>query len=667
MDASQSPASDPQSGARQQSQPQMQQQQQQQTAGQQALVVVSSSGGSSSIPLVNSSGTNTVVLSAQNGMSAQTAQLMSQATGVPQNSIRLPIQQQQQQHVIMAPMNNLMFGNYLQGGHPVLTQGSQYITLQNLPTLSNQGIFQLPPNSSNITTISGNRRSTVTSNIQPRPSQLLPAPLSQQVYRTNLSPQLIAQSSGVNTTPANIQPRPQSFLQASPMIRTANLAPQLFAPQSFQQVFSQNAGGGLCWTAGQPGTNSGFILRSQADPIQFLQTQTPLQIPFVQNNVQVPNPPAAVVPAVSVATVQATSQVTTSTTSTPARFKPIATRPAATSTSTSMGTQTAPRTTTTTAELSKSSSRPKVTSGPGRPVPATPTATSKLANGPVVQAREAEATSSARSSPATKTPPLFKSEVSSSNTATPVADPKDREAKPVKTAPTVTGKKEISKEGVSDKLLQVRRPAEKRDAAAGHDAHIATNGSGLIAKKNEPQRGRNGVMSVNDCKKIAEPEKAVPDILIHVIEDYVIEESSKPFPVNGTLDHCENGSIISDKMSNGLESPDEVMMTPRTGLPSDAGECQRCQITGPKSRLKLKNGIRVCATCWSTLSKRPASKLDLFNPVTGCISEYDFPGTDAQPVAKGAAAMESEPVATAADTRKKARLSKKVAVDNQVR
>ena len=668
MDASQSqsPSADSsQATARQQPQ------QQQQQPGGQSLVVVSSSGGSSSIPLVNSisSGSaNTVVLSAQNAMAANTAQLMTQAAaGVPQNSIRLPIQQQQQ-HLIMAPMNNLMFGNYLQGGHPVLTQGTNQYIIQNLPTMQNQSIFQLPPHSQNITTISG-RRSTVTNaqNIQPRPqSQLLPAPLSQQVYRTNLSQQIIAQSSGVNTTPANIQPRPQSFLHTSPMIRAANITPQLFAPQSFQQVFSQNQPAGLCWT-GQAGANSGFILRSQNEPIQFLQAQTPLQIPFVQNNVQVPSAPAPVVAPAATAAVQATTQVTTSANSTPVRIKPIAMRPASSSTSTSMGTQTAPRTTTTVADVSKNHIRPKLASGPGRPVTVTPSPSSKLVNGPVaaVQVREAEA-SATRPSPAITAPlppPLMKSDVSSSNAATSHTADQKGDGKLVKASPVppVSGKKDNHKEGIADRIPPVRRSGEKRDAPVGHENMANMTNFPGPGKKSESLRLKNGVKSVNECKKTpAEPERAAPDILIHVIEDYVIEESSKPFPVNGTADpsHCENGSSRSDGISNRSDSPEEIISTPRARLPSDAGECQRCQNTGSKSRLKLRNGMRVCAPCLSSLSKRPASKLDLFNPVTSCLSEYDFPGTDVQPAAKGTPVPEPD-VVSASDNRKKARLSKK--------
>lgn len=681
MDASQpqptssaAPSADSSPTVRQQAQQQHQQQhQQQQQTSTQSLVVVSSSGGSG-IPLVNSitsGGGNAVVLSAQSAMSATTAQLMTQAAGVAQNTIRLPIQQQQQQHLIMAPMNNLMFGNYLQGGHPVLTQGGGQYIIQNLPALQNQSIFQLPPHSSNMTITS--RRSTVTNaqNIQPRPqSQLLPAPMAQQVYRTNLSQQIIAQSSGVTTTPANIQPRPQSYLQASPMIRTANIAPQLFAPQSFQQVFSQNPPAGLCWT-GQPGANSGFILRSQNDPIQFLQTQAPLQIPFVQNNVQVPSNPAPVVPVTPAATtvVQATTQATISTTAAPARFKPIATRPAAssstsTSTSMSMGTQTAPRTTTTAADTTKSAIRPKMASGPGRPATVTPSPSSKPQNGPVTQVREADA-SSTRSPAPNPQPPVVRSDVSSTNTPTSNTGDQKVDVKPVKGSPVPPFgvRKENNKEGAADRMPAAKRSGEKRDAPLGHE-NLTTSGPG---KKIESPRLRNGVKSVNECKKTAEPEKVTPDILIHVIEDYVIEESSKPFPVNGTGDqsHGENGSSRSDRVSNRSDSPEEIYTPPRSRLPSDAGECQRCQNTGPKSRLKLKSGMRVCAPCFSLLSKRPASKLDQLNPVSGCISEYDFPGTDVQPAAKGGAVQEPEVVVTN-DGRKKARLSKKVASNADV-
>lgn len=620
------------------------------------MVVVSSGGGNSnnSISLVNSmtSGAgNAVVLSAPSAMS--NAQLMSQ--GAAQNSIRLPIQQQQQQHLIMAPMNNLMFSNYLQSGHPVLTQaGNQYI-IQNLPALSNPGIFQLPPHSSNLTTIT-NRRSTVSSaqNIQPRPQQsqqLLPASMGQQVYRTNLSPQIIAQNSG--TTPTNIQPRPQSF----PMIRTTNLTPQLFAPQSFQPIFSQNQSG-LCWT-GSPAANSGFILRSQADPIQFLtQTQPPLQIPFVQNNVQVPSTPTPIAPVSAVAAVsQATSQVTTSATATAARFKPIATRPVAHSSS--MGTQTTPRTTTTVADTTnKNTVRPKLPFGPTtRPaVVSSSPSSSKLPNGPVTQVREAE-TSVHRSSPASvPKATVMKPDVSSTNppvTQTPESGVK-MDLKSVKGNGVSAVRKE-NKEPVADRSPAVKRSIEKRDSTTGSENNSVP---APPLRKAESPRLKNGFKTLTTESKKAEADKTGPGILIHVIEDFVIEESSKPFPVNGSADPpvSENGSCRSEGISNRSDSPEE-MSTPRPRLASDAGECQVCQKTGPKSRLKMRNGVRACATC---ILKKPSSKVGLFNPVTSSLSEYDFPANEQQSGTKDVPTVESEAGNGNNDGRKKARLSKKV-------
>jgi hypothetical protein len=631
------------------SQPLQQTQQPQSSTTGQPLVV-STSSASGNMPLVSSG--NTVVLSSP----SQIAGLMAQSAGVAQNSIRL--QQQPQQHLIMAPMNMnmnnaLMYGNYLTSPHPVMAQGNQFI-ISNVNQLPNQSIFLNPPHSTNITTITGRRSGISTGqNIQPRPqSQILPA----QIYRPNLTQQIIAQSSGVSTTPTNIQPRPQqSFLQGSPILRAANIPQQLFAQQSFPAVFSQNQIG---WP------NSVFTFRNPNDPIQILPQQTQLQIPFMHNNVQVPAASAPVVSVTPAATAAVPTAAPTTTTATPTRMKPIAVRPASgppATTSSSMGTQTTLRTTTTVADVTKNNiTRTKVVSGPGRPASVTSSPV-KLANGPVTQVRDADV-STARSSPATTSshPPVNKTDVSSATSATPNASDQKGEIKVPKASP-VTGKNSSSsvnhngnKDAAGDRVLAVRRPGDKRDNVVGNE-NVPIPAAATASKKSESPRLRNGIKSQNEVKKIAEPEKVAPEILIHVIEEYVIEESSKPFPVNGSTDppHAENGVSRPDGAANLTDSPEELIIT--TPRLSDTGECQKCQSTGPKTRLKLKNGMRVCQACFS---KRPASKLDLMNTVTSSPSEYDFRDNDNHQVAKGASSVVPEAEAVA-DGRKRPRLSKK--------
>lgn len=635
--ARQQPQPPPQS---QQTSSQPSQQQSQQTS---ASLVVSTSG---SIPLVSSG--NTVVLP----FTGQNAGLMTQAAGVAQNSIRLQQQQQQpqQQHLIMAPVNNtLMYSNYLSPHQIMAHPGNQFI-IQNLNTLPNQS-FLMPPHSTNIATVTGRRSGIITGqNIQPRPQA--------QIFRPNMTQQIIAQSSGVSTTPTNIQPRPQqSFIPASPILR-ANITPQLFAQQSFPAVFNQNQTG-LCWAP----QNSGFIFRNQNDPIQILSPQTQLQNLFMQNNVHAV--PAAPAPVVSV-TPAVTAAVPTTTQATPSaatpRMKPIAVRPASGSTtvtlssaSTSMGTQTTMRTTTTVADATKNNiTRTKVVSGPGRPATAT-SSPIKPANGPATPVRDTEVTS-ARSA-ATSHPPVIKTDVTSTNSAIPTAGDHKGDIKVSKASPAVaknnTGSNHNSnKEAAGDRVQTVRRPSDKRDIPAGHENPPVSGG---LIKKSEPPRLRNGFKSQNECNKTPETEN-----LIHVIEDFVIEESSTPFPVNGTTDppHPENGISRSGGASNRPDSPEELIIsTPR--LP-DAGECQKCQNTGPKSRLKMKNGMRLCQTCFS---KRPPSKLDILNSVTSSPSEYDFRDNDNHQVEKGTSAVITESEAVT-DSRKRPRLSKKTAVNS---
>ena len=136
--------------------------------------------------------------------------------------------------------------------------------------------------------------------------------------------------------------------------------------------------------------------------------------------------------------------------------------------------------------------------------------------------------------------------------------------------------------------------------------------------------------------------------------------------MNGASDLplSENGSCRSDHASSRSASPDETPT--RSRLPSDAGKCHLCSKTGPKSRLKMKNGVRICATCFS---KKPACKLGLFNPVTSSLSEYDFPGGDTSSEAREQqqqqqqAAQQEPPAAVdTEDTRKKARLTRKATV-----
>lgn len=151
---------------------------------------------------------------------------------------------------------------------------------------------------------------------------------------------------------------------------------------------------------------------------------------------------------------------------------------------------------------------------------------------------------------------------------------------------------------------------------------------------------RNGIKNTNNVKtpvNKANGRSQEGDVLIHVIEDFIIEESPKPFPVTRSQESAskENGaslavdSPISFPNTAAPTTMDEgLVMTPIVKKREVIDTCPACHKPGLKSRLKTKDGSKVCSSCAGkksvTINTNSTSRLDLFNPVTSSLTEYEF-------------------------------------------
>lgn len=174
----------------------------------------------------------------------------------------------------------------------------------------------------------------------------------------------------------------------------------------------------------------------------------------------------------------------------------------------------------------------------------------------------------------------------------------------------------------SDNIASSRK-VEKRDAFTQEakplealKKHSDSNGS---VKREYEMNGRVGKGAREDKKP-----------LVHVIGDYIIEESSNPFPVNGDLSGeypdmrqpQENGRAFNE-IENVNGSPMPVNPSKRKSN-ADNARCRTCNKAISKVKCYAnKNGVRFCSkTC-----SQKSSKLDLFNPVKSnlnSLSDMDF-------------------------------------------
>lgn len=413
-------------------------------------------------------------------------------------------------------------------------------------------------------------------------------------------------------------------------------------------------------------------------PTQGLQT---IPINTLQNNLQVATATPPTTPTVqtnsTITSVAQGVQGNTPTNSTVTKLKPVAPRPA-TTTSTSIGTQAVASSTklVSSTGTKKQSTIKSLTGGVG--VSSTGTSSTKSTISDKKNPSQDNKTSGtntnrATSSTAVKASSEVVGRVPMSSTHNGV--------KPTPTAGDPRTSTPISKgvllppphlKGDARKSTPTSsRSIEKRDASTGRESGgTRANSHPPLSHQSHSNNLRNGIRPQSTINsragvKIDKPSK--PDqILVHVIEDFIIEESSKPFPINGMDSSIkENGGWVNSTSSTAtstvVSSPTPETSRKRGAVLDNEGECQICLKVGPKARLKLKNGLKVCPACASKKVPVPtasSSRLGVFNPVTSRdkVSEYDFP--DQESVNISGTPLKQEKLSSDPSDRKKPRLAK---------
>jgi hypothetical protein len=145
-----------------------------------------------------------------------------------------------------------------------------------------------------------------------------------------------------------------------------------------------------------------------------------------------------------------------------------------------------------------------------------------------------------------------------------------------------------------------------------------------------------------------------PQVLTHVIEGYVIEESSHPFPINGeglsepgSMPQVEerrvsneNSAVTLNEMgvtNNAVPPPAPVNNHSQAPLPvkrpSEATTCEICTKTPKgKNKWKVKNGKRFCSSTCVKKFQADSKRLGIFNRVTSNLNQdYDFEANHENP------------------------------------
>ncbi|CAH2002084.1 unnamed protein product [Acanthoscelides obtectus] len=119
---------------------------------------------------------------------------------------------------------------------------------------------------------------------------------------------------------------------------------------------------------------------------------------------------------------------------------------------------------------------------------------------------------------------------------------------------------------------------------------------------NTQENGLPAAVTAEEVKERCPPKAMVkPQVLTHVIEDFVIQESSEPFPVTR---NCLLGDIKSAQSSNDKET-DEPPRKKRASSPTsgkgDMAKCEACGVVDLKA--KFKKNKRFCSIACSKSGK----------------------------------------------------------------
>lgn len=188
----------------------------------------------------------------------------------------------------------------------------------------------------------------------------------------------------------------------------------------------------------------------------------------------------------------------------------------------------------------------------------------------------------------------------------------------------------ITKNKPEETVKPVKRTVEKKDASTEQDKEMLDN---YYAQKLQQQKQNaassmqlNNVNSHQNGQILTEanrhevttkqPQKAIvkPQILTHVIDGYVIQESPDPFPVNGLSfsfekekedSHMKNEIVNNQKGHSKNKNENIITKTPKSR--NDYSICENCGKKKPKNKMKGKSK-RFCANCSNQFKEKEKDK-----------------------------------------------------------
>lgn len=161
-------------------------------------------------------------------------------------------------------------------------------------------------------------------------------------------------------------------------------------------------------------------------------------------------------------------------------------------------------------------------------------------------------------------------------------------------------------------------------------------------------------------------------LIIVFLGDYVIEESSNPFPVNDLIptetselaaEVKENGISRTEKPINGAHSPLPALIVNASKKPNgESLKCDQCGKLPAKGKWKKRDGRRFCSVNCSRLFAR----VDIHNPVMEHLSDADFASSTDNNNSMSSIDTDRQSENSDVSERKRMRLSKVTRIDHSV-
>ncbi|KAH0998430.1 polyhomeotic-like protein 2 isoform X7 [Dendroctonus ponderosae] len=186
---------------------------------------------------------------------------------------------------------------------------------------------------------------------------------------------------------------------------------------------------------------------------------------------------------------------------------------------------------------------------------------------------------------------------------------------PTQAMPVTTTAAVLKESGSSD-----GNSVEAKESLPGQDSKQCSTGVDAVASlhipnagtvPNQPTTSEMSMPIATTAEEVKErcPPKAMvkPQVLTHVIEDFVIQESSEPFPVSrsgmvGDLKRAHSTNDQDDDISRKKQSMSPNSLSPR----GDMAKCEACGVVDLKS--KFKKNKRFCSVACSKSGKSKDDK-----------------------------------------------------------